>query len=94
MFTIILYSTFWGLIDLLKQEKKVWLTVAGARLDPLSLILVFPMLDSNTTGFLATVSKFVEGFTTSGVLLKVGDVAVLTGVGRLIGAAKAWLDKI
>ena len=46
------------------------------------------MLDSNTTGFLATVSKFVEGFTTSGVLLKVG-VAVLTDVGRLIGAAKA-----
>jgi hypothetical protein len=46
------------------------------------------MLDSNTTGFLATVSKFVEGFTTSGVLLKV-DVAVLTDVGRLIGAAKA-----
>ena len=33
------------------------------------------------------------GFTTSGVLLKVG-VAVLTDVGRLIGAAKAWLDKI
>ena len=76
-----------------KTGKKVWLTVAGARLDPLSLILVFPMLDSNTTGFLATVSKFVEGFTTSGVLLKVG-VAVLTDVGRLIGAAKAWLDKI
>ena len=74
-----------------KTGKK--LTVAGARLDPLSLILVFPMLDSNTTGFLATVSKFAEGFTTSGVLLKV-DVAVLTGVGRLIGAAKAWLDKI
>ena len=51
------------------------------------------MLDSNTTGFLATVSKFAEGFTTSGVLLIVG-VAVLTDVGRLIGAAKAWLDKI
>lgn len=51
------------------------------------------MLDSNTTGFLAAVSKFAEGFTTSGVLLIVG-VAVLTDVGRLIGAAKAWLDKI
>ena len=76
-----------------KTGRKVRLTVTGARLDPLSLILVFPMLDSNTTGFLATVSKFAEGFTTSGVLLIVG-VAVLTDVGRLIGAAKAWLDKI
>ena len=78
---------------LFKTEKKVWLTVTRARLDPLSLILVFPMLDSNTTGFLATVSKFAKGFTSSGFLLKVG-VAVLTDVGRLIGAAKAWLDKI
>ena len=71
-------------------KKRVWLTVVGARLDPLSLILVFPMLDSTTSGFLA-VSKFVEGFT-SGILLKVG-VTVLTDAGR-IGAAKAWLDKI
>jgi len=56
--------------------------VVGARLDPLSLILVFPMLDSNATGFLA-VSKFVEGFT-SGVLLKVGATGLTDGrVGAL-----------
>ena len=71
--------------------KKNWLTVVGARFDPLSLILVFPMLDSTTMGFLAAVSKFVEGFT-SGVLLKVG-ATVLTG-GWIGSAAKAWLDKI